>query len=82
MLSHSLTHTLPSLHNTLKFTNYRAQSMLIYKKGDLLNNITSIAHCVSEDLAMKKGLALQIKKKYGGTSELKKQKAKEWGRFS
>ena len=49
--------------------------MIIFKQGDVLDNSISIAHCVSKDLAMKKGLALQIKTRFGGIPDLKRQHA-------
>lgn len=51
------------------------QSMLIYKRGSVLDTQYPIAHCISADCAMKKGLALSIKQKFGRISRLKRQKA-------
>lgn len=44
-------------------------------KGDLFANTDSIslAHCVSEDLAMSKGIAVEFKKRFKGLDELKEQ---------
>ena len=55
--------------------NCRGARMIIFKQGDVLDNSISIAHCVSKDLAMKKGLALQIKTRFGGIPDLKRQHA-------
>lgn len=50
--------------------------MLIYKKGDLLEASCALAHCVSADLAMKKGIARQIKEKFSHGAEVMIPKAK------
>lgn len=44
-------------------------------KGDLFScpNNSSLAHCISADVAMGKGIAVLFKKKFGGVQELKKQ---------
>ena len=44
-------------------------------KGDLFSSpdTSSLAHCVSEDLAMGKGVAVLFKRKFGGVAELKAQ---------
>ena len=42
--------------------------------GDLLEDQGSIGHCVSADLKMSKGIARDIKNKFGGLQELQKQK--------
>jgi len=51
--------------------------MVVYEeiKGDLFNatSTTSLAHCVSEDLAMSKGIAAIFKQKFGGLEQLKQQ---------
>ena len=51
------------------------------KVGDLFSdeNTDSICHCVSEDLAMSKGIALIFKNKYERVDELRKQNAKTGG---
>ena len=49
--------------------------MLIYKRGNLLEASCSLAHCVSADLAMRRGIASEFRKKFGRMSELKLQKA-------
>lgn len=60
-------------------------SQLSYKevKGDLFEcpPTCSLAHCVSEDLAMRKGVATLFKEKFGGVNELKTQGMAEsgWG---
>lgn len=45
------------------------------KKGNLFNcpNNLSLAHCVSEDLVMGKGIAVTFKKTFGGIKTLKRQ---------
>ena len=44
-------------------------------KGDLFTNEKdSLAHCVSKDLHMGKGIAVQFKKRFGRVQELKSQK--------
>ena len=44
-------------------------------RGDLFDCplTASLAHCVSEDMAMGKGIAKAFKEKFGGVNELKKQ---------
>ena len=44
-------------------------------KGDLFScpSTSSLAHCVSEDMAMGKGVAVLFKKEFGGVGELKAQ---------
>lgn len=53
------------------------ESKLVLKeiKGDLFScpASTSLAHCVSEDLRMGKGIATLFKTKFGRVSELKAQ---------
>ena len=46
------------------------------KKGNLFNERSSLAHCVSLDFEMSAGIALTFKQKYGGIVELKQQKRK------
>lgn len=43
--------------------------------GDLFScpENEALAHCVSQDFAMGKGIAVQFKKKFGGVAELKRQ---------
>ena len=45
------------------------------KKGDLFcsPSTDSLAHCISEDCAMSKGIAVQFKKKFEGVEQLKSQ---------
>lgn len=45
------------------------------KKGDLFSCSTShsLAHCISEDVRMGKGIAVLFKKKFGGVEEIKRQ---------
>lgn len=44
-------------------------------KGDLFTcpSTASLAHCVSEDMAMGKGVAVLFKKEFGGVGELRAQ---------
>ena len=42
-------------------------------KANLLTVNGPIAHCISQDLAMRKGVAKQIRDKFGGTEQLKRQ---------
>lgn len=44
-------------------------------KGDLFScpDSSSLAHCVSEDMAMGKGVAVLFKRKFAGVAELKAQ---------
>lgn len=46
-------------------------------KGDLFkcDSDTSLAHCISEDCRMGKGIAVLFKNKFGGVSDLKQQVA-------
>jgi hypothetical protein len=50
---------------------------LVYSEihGDLFtsSNDTSLAHCVSKDLSMSKGIAKLFRDKFSGINELKKQ---------
>ncbi|CAF0738797.1 unnamed protein product [Brachionus calyciflorus] len=50
-------------------------------KGDLfsVNSDVSLAHCVSEDFKMSKGIATEFKKRFGNVDELLKQGAKTGG---
>eukprot|EP01080_Neovahlkampfia_damariscottae_P005602 gene5602-9419_t len=43
-------------------------------EGDLFESKDSLAHCVSKDLAMSKGVAVGFVKNFGGVDELKSQK--------
>ncbi|KAK0053517.1 O-acetyl-ADP-ribose deacetylase 1 [Biomphalaria pfeifferi] len=49
----------------------------IEKEGDLFtcSNTASLAHCVSEDLIMGKGIAVEFKRRFGQVEELCKQKS-------
>ncbi|XP_061177214.1 ADP-ribose glycohydrolase OARD1-like [Saccostrea echinata] len=51
------------------------------KKGDLFScpSTFSLAHCISEDVRMGKGIAVLFKKKFGGVEEIKKQGVKPGG---
>ncbi len=51
---------------------------LIELKGDLFeqtlaDDCQALAHCISEDCRMGKGIALNFKRKFGGVEELQKQ---------
>jgi hypothetical protein len=43
---------------------------LIEQKGDLFSCSGSLAHCVSRDFYMGKGIAVEFKKRFGGVREL------------
>lgn len=45
-------------------------------KGDLFTSDTPLAHCVSSDLVMGKGIAVRFSELFGGKDELKKQSLK------
>ena len=47
--------------------------MLIFKKGDLFEAVTPIAHCISADVVMAKGVALQVRKKFGHIKDIRQQ---------
>lgn len=49
------------------------------KKGDLFASEDSLAHCVSADLKMGKGIACRFKALFGGVDELKTQDVKKGG---
>ena len=55
----------------------RVPSLLEFSevKGDLFScpPSSSLAHCVSEDMAMGKGVAVLFKKEFGGVGDLKAQ---------
>jgi len=42
-------------------------------RGDLFTSPDSLAHCVSRDLHMGKGIATAFKKQFGGIYELRQQ---------
>ena len=46
---------------------------LLSTAGDLFACSASLAHCVSQDLHMGKGIAAIFKKKFGGVGQLKAQ---------
>jgi O-acetyl-ADP-ribose deacetylase (regulator of RNase III) len=46
---------------------------LKYENGDLFTASSSLAHCVSRDLEMGKGIALEFKKRFGQVDKLKQQ---------
>ena len=47
---------------------------IFIQKGDLFTSRDSIAHCISNDLKMGAGIALQFRRKFGNISNLKRQK--------
>lgn len=47
--------------------------MINYVQGDLFTYTGNLAHCVSQDLAMGKGIAVTFKKKFGNVDLLKSQ---------
>lgn len=56
-------------------SNSEGQRQILELKGDLFScdNDASLAHCVSRDLRMGKGVAVAFKSKFGGMDELKAQ---------
>ncbi|CAM1319822.1 OARD1 (predicted) [Pycnogonum litorale] len=58
-----------------------SQFVLKEVKGDLFgcNPAASLAHCISEDCRLGKGIAQMFKKKFGGIGELKSQQKKTGG---
>lgn len=46
---------------------------IVEKEGDLFTSNDSLAHCVSADLKMGRGIACHFKSRYGGVDELKSQ---------
>ncbi|XP_064629783.1 ADP-ribose glycohydrolase OARD1-like [Lineus longissimus] len=54
---------------------------LVEKKGDLFNcdDCESLAHCISADIRMGKGIATLFKSKFGGILELQSQGQKKGG---
>ena len=49
------------------------------KSGDLFSSGDSLAHCISEDCQMSKGIAVRFKTLFGGQSEILQQHAKPGG---
>lgn len=45
-------------------------------KGDLFGNTDCLAHCVSRDLRMGAGIAVQFRRKFGKVQQLKEQNKK------
>lgn len=64
-----------------KETIQRTKCSILYKNGDLFtcSEDESLAHCVSADLRMGKGIAVSFKNKFGGIPELKEQNQKTGG---
>ena len=52
---------------------------IILKSGNLFSATTHLAHCISEDCNMGKGIALQFKRLFGGITELNRQRVKTGG---
>ena len=59
----------------------KGEFVLEERKGDLFSagDTYCLAHCVSEDLVMGKGVAKPFKEKFGGVNELRAQKPKTGG---
>ena len=49
--------------------------MLIFKKGDLFEAHTPLAHCISSDVVMGKGIAREFRDRFGHIPEIRRQKA-------
>ena len=49
------------------------------KSGDLFSSTECLAHCISEDIRMGKGIAVKFKTLFGGVNELKQQQASPGG---
>ena len=49
------------------------------KSGDLFSSTESLAHCISEDCRMGKGIAVKFKSLFGGVSEIQQQRAATGG---
>ena len=43
---------------------------LFYVQGDLFSSKDCLAHCVSRDLRMGKGIAVEFKRRFGGTNKV------------
>ena len=59
----------------------RTKWSIVYKNGDLFtcSEDESLAHCVSADLRMGKGIAVLFKDRFGGISELREQNQRTGG---
>ena len=57
----------------IKTTMNTEQGNIKIIKANLLTVNGPIAHCISQDLAMRKGVAKQIRNKFGDTEQLKRQ---------
>lgn len=55
------------------------QFSFVEKKGDLFSSEDSLAHCVSEDFNMSKGIAVIFKKWFGHVEDLKNTRTKTGG---
>jgi hypothetical protein len=53
------------------YIQYTKSDIIKYKDGCLFSSSTSLAHCVSADLAMGRGIALEFKKLFGNVKKLK-----------
>jgi O-acetyl-ADP-ribose deacetylase (regulator of RNase III) len=62
-----------------KITDLPGGGRIIDAEGDLMTAPDSLCHCVSECLAMGKGIAVLFKQKFGGVDELKAQRVKVGG---
>lgn len=51
----------------------RNKNMLTEVRGDLFSSSDSLCHCVSADLIMGRGIAVEFKRRFGRVSELKAQ---------
>ena len=49
--------------------------MLIFKRGCLFQAPTHLAHCISSDMVMSKGIAREFRDRFGHIPELRNQKA-------
>eukprot|EP00128_Syssomonas_multiformis_P012422 Colp12_sorted_trinity150504_noHs@10274 len=64
----------PNQHSASSGSN---EAVMQEKVGDLFSSTDSLAHCISNDIAMGKGIAAIFKSKFGGVDELKKKTAAE-----
>ena len=63
------------LSSTLLFQGTKVTQKLCEKRGDLFScsENESLAHCISADARMGKGIAVIFKKKFGGVDDIKSQ---------
>ena len=50
--------------------------MIVFKEGNLFNAQISLAHCISYDCKMSRGIAKEFKNRFGGVQLIKQQGAK------